>query len=113
MDDLDSEHEELVSLINDKLKDISDLDKLIIELTGSLKIARAENLELQARVENLEDNNAEDVLNAIETQGHLDISPRWRIGESSGGTGDFIILDKVSTGRTGSQPSFYRFAPGV
>lgn len=39
----------------------------------------------------------DDVLHAIETQGFIDISKRWRIGEANSGTGDLIFLDRIST----------------
>ena len=51
-----------------------------------------------------------DVLNAIEDQGYLDISRRWQIGFEPGFGQDFLILDKLSNG--GSRNNYYLFAAG-
>ena len=66
---------------------------------------------LATRVDYLEKNNVADVLTAIQTQGYIDISKRWRIGESNQGNGDLIFLDRTSTDN--GKNSYYRFRAGV
>lgn len=86
----------------DELGDLVDL------LDDDLTRAREETIELAKSVKNLQKNNASDVLHAIEEQGYIDLSHRWRLGESNSGNGDLIFLDKVSSRRSG-QSSYYRF----
>ena len=47
------------------------------------------------------------VLNAIQAQGFLDLGARWRIGNLPGGEPSFFITDKLSTGI-----NFYEFMEG-
>ena len=52
----------------------------------------------------------DDVLEEIQSQGFLDISDRWSIGEEPGFGTSFVILDKLS--RTNGGENYYEFLAG-
>ena len=108
---MDGEHDDLVSLINQKLNALDNLQKLSDQMTAKLETSKKNFNLLTTRMNYLEKNNIGDVLMAIQTQGYIDISKRWRIGESNQGNGDLIFLDRTSTDN--GKNSYYRFRAGV
>ena len=52
------------------------------------------------------------VIKAIEEQGYIDISKRWRLGERNDKSGELVFLDRTSTLEKG-QSQYYRLKPGV
>ena len=52
----------------------------------------------------------DDVLFAIEDQGYLDVSQRWRIGFEQGFGSSFLIQDKQSNNNSGN--NYYEFEAG-
>ena len=108
---MDGEHDDLVSLINQKLNALDNLQKLSDQMTVKLETSKKNFNLLATRMNYLEKNNIGDVLMAIQTQGYIDISKRWRIGESNQGNGDLIFLDRTST--DSGKNSYYRFRAGV
>ena len=108
---MDGEHDDLVSLINQKLNALDNLQKLSDQMTVKIETSKKNFNLLATRMNYLEKNNIGDVLMAIQTQGYIDISKRWRIGESNQGNGDLIFLDRTSTDN--GKNSYYRFRAGV
>jgi len=109
--DLETEHGIFVDIINQRLKEIDSLDSKLDNLEKGLIESAGEQFDLNFKIDELARNSVKEVLQKVEDQSFIDVSPRWRIGESATGSGDFILLDRLSS--IPGKPSFYRFSPEV
>lgn len=65
MKDLDQEHDDLVNLINSKLKDLGDLKTIATKILAAVTDGSSKQDELSKRLASLQKNNVDDVLRAI------------------------------------------------
>ena len=65
MENLEGEHDDLVDLINSKLKDLEQLKLISSHIQTAIETSRGKQDELSNRMERLESNNVDDVLQAI------------------------------------------------
>ena len=65
MTNFDGEHDDLVSIINQKLNALDNLQKLSEQMVVKLETSRRNFSQLASRVDALENNNVGDVLSAI------------------------------------------------